>query len=409
MAERSRGSTFGALVREAAVMRQRLTIVATTVPRALLGWFRASRRGPGSLPPPAQRSVRQAGEVGVDELFLAANALVQPVPHRGTLRAAIDDTARLVDALGGREPLELHPEPAPLLDPYVKRAWSYGTRIERVEFPSECHLPPEVARRAPWLGAPQCATAHAVVLRHSGRPRPWVVCVHGAGQGRSSDLVAFRARHLHRDLGLNVALPVLPLHGRRLVRGARVPGFDFPANVAALLQGVHDIRRLLSWVIAQDAPHVAVYGVSLGAYTASAVAGVEPAVGTVVAGIPVSRLSQLLAYHLERFGGPRARVMGPLMRSEPLEALGALVDPLALPVMPSPQRRFVFAGLGDAVTTPEQALDLWEHWGRPRIEWYPGGHVGHVWSKEVHRFVDEILSGLPEGMDLPPTRRERAA
>ena len=47
-------------------------------------------------------------------------------------------------------------------------------------------------------------------------PRPWVVCVHGALMGRGSvDLRLFRARHLHEQLGLNVLLPVMPLHGPR--------------------------------------------------------------------------------------------------------------------------------------------------------------------------------------------------
>ena len=53
------------------------------------------------------------------------------------------------------------------------------------------------------------------MLRHK-EPWPWLVCVHGAEMGRAAlDLMLFRAWHLHQDLGLNVVLPVLPMHGPR--------------------------------------------------------------------------------------------------------------------------------------------------------------------------------------------------
>ena len=54
-----------------------------------------------------------------------------------------------------------------------------------------------------------------MLLRHKEH-RPWLVCVHGAEMGRAAlDLALFRAWHLHEDLGLNVVLPVLPMHGPR--------------------------------------------------------------------------------------------------------------------------------------------------------------------------------------------------
>lgn len=373
---------------------ERLQILAATLPRTLLGWVAAARRPPEGLPPPAPRTWRQAGEIGVDEFFLAASAMIRRVPSEEDLLQAMAETARVAEALEGTAAADLYRQPEPLIEPTVGEGWAFGTRFERLAYPSGCVLPPALEARAPWSRGYPNAVAHAVVLRHPGAPRPWVVCVHGAGQGRSTDLVSFRVQHLYRRLGLNVALPVLPLHGQRAVKGLDVPGMDPVQNVAATLQAVHDIRRLVGWIRRQGAPHVAVYGVSLGGHTAGIVAGLEPSVGTVVAGVPVTGLARLLAHQLRRVGGVRGRRLSGLLASEEALAVDRLIDPLSFAAHPPRERRFIFAGLGDAVTTPRHALELWEHWERPAILWYPGGHVSHVWSGEVKAFLDAALGDL---------------
>jgi hypothetical protein len=35
----------------------------------------------------------------------------------------------------------------------------------------------------------------------------------------------------------------------------------------------------------------------------------------------------------------------------------------------------VIAGVGDRICPPGHADALWRHWDRPRIHWYPGGHL----------------------------------
>jgi pimeloyl-ACP methyl ester carboxylesterase len=55
------------------------------------------------------------------------------------------------------------------------------------------------------------------------------------------------------------------------------------------------------------------------------------------------------------------------------------------------QRRMIIGGLGDRLAPPEQAKALWEHWGRPRLHWYPGNHMLHVrrgvYLKEMEEFM----------------------
>ena len=85
----------------------------------------------------------------------------------------------------------------------------------------------------------------------AARPtRPWLVCIHGYQMGRPLiDLSAFRPEWLARQHGLNLLLPVLPLHGPR-TRGRRSgDGYlagDILDTIHAQAQAMWDMRRLLS-------------------------------------------------------------------------------------------------------------------------------------------------------------------
>jgi hypothetical protein len=113
-------------------------------------------------------------------------------------------------------------------------------------------------------------------------------------------------------------------------------------------------------------------------------------------------------------------------------ASGALVDSLVLAIMKGPWahptladierlagevkashllyrslgwlERPEFAALADRIVPPIHARRLWEHWERPPISWYPGGHVSFFWTPGVQRFVEEALyrSGFTQ-----PTRMNR--
>jgi hypothetical protein len=56
------------------------------------------------------------------------------------------------------------------------------------------------------------------------------------------------------------------------------------------------------------------------------------------------------------------------------------------------ERRYIFAGLADRMSTFGQARRLWLHWGRPALAAYAGGHVGFFWSRTVRQFVDDAVS-----------------
>jgi hypothetical protein len=147
---------------------------------------------------------------------------------------------------------------------------------------------------------------------------------------------------------------------------------------------------MIGWTraVADDAP-IGLWGLSLGGYVASLVATLEEDLACVIAGIPATDILDLYHRHSPAVVRRRAlehRAMGP-----EASAVQSVVSPLVLTPTPPRDRLFVFAGLGDRMSTSGQALRLWEHWDRPRVAWYPGGHVGFWWAGSVNRFVTDAL------------------
>ncbi|WP_353585446.1 hypothetical protein [Mycobacterium sp. UM_Kg1] len=250
--------------------------------------------------------------------------------------------------------------------------------------------------RERWRSYTANDRAYALVLRHR-EPRPWLVGIHGAEMGHAGlDLWLFRARHLHEKFGLNIVLPVLPMHGPRgrgLPRGAAFPGEDVMDNVHAGAQGVWDVRRLLSWIRAQEPDsRIGLNSISMGGYIAALVASLEDDLTCAILGVPVADMVQLLGRHsgLSRTD-PRWQTV---MLAEPL---GRMTSPLSLQPRVPMRGRFIYAGIADQVVHPrEQVVRLWEHWGKPEIVWYRGGHTGFFEARPVQRFVETAIvqSGL---------------
>ena len=293
-------------------------------------------------------------------------------------------------------PEEFFMAPPPLTDVTVLPVKTRGRSYERMVFDSGYEPRVGEPGREQWLGYTANKREYALLLRHR-EPRPWLVCVHGAVMGRGLlDLTLFRASHLHTDLGLNVVLPVLPMHGPRargLPQGAAFPGEDVLDDVHAAAQGVWDVRRLLSWIRAQEPnSRIGLNSLSLGGFITSLVASLEDGLTCAILGVPVADMTELLGRHAGmRRSDPRRETVA---LAEPL---GRMVSPLSLDPRVPMAGRFIYAGIADQLVHPrEQVVRLWEHWGRPEIVWYKGGHTGFFQSRPVQRFVDAALvqSGL---------------
>jgi dienelactone hydrolase len=221
------------------------------------------------------------------------------------------------------------------------------------------------------------------------------------------DLLAFRAAHLHLKEGLNVILPVLPLHGPRRF-GRSGEGFlagEFLDTVLAEAQAMWDIRRLLSWVRTQSPPRSGVYGLSLGGCNTARVASLDSELSCAIAGIPAADFSRLAWRHGARLAILYAERRG-LLHDEVSEVL-RVVSPLALQPQVKKERRYIFAGVADRLVPSEQVRDLWVHWDRPRIVWYQGAHVTFRMHAEVGRLFQDALR--ESNLLAPSLRNSRAA
>ena len=370
----------------------------------LLGARLAGRAG--SLADPA-RPARKSGlgiasKIVLDEIFfaseLASATFVARRDHRRVLHETEDALAFYEDRGWLADPSDFHRSPPPLERMTLTRVYRPRLPYLHLRAPSGYAPHPGEPGRQRWLGQAPTHTLHAWLLRHTGRPRPWLVCIPGYRMGQPLiDFTGFRARWLHQTLGVNVAIPVMPLHGPRRVGRRGGDGFlsgDFVDTVHAQAQAVWVVRRLIGWLRAQGAPGVGVYGISLGGYTAALVASLESELDCVIAGIPASNFVQLARAHAPALLVRAAERAG--FSLDRIERLLRVVSPLALEPKVPHARRFLYAGLADRLASPDQASDLWRHWGQPRMLWYHGSHVSFVWEPEIQPLIAEALatSGL---------------
>lgn len=361
----------------------------------------------GRFPPTAGL----AAQVLLDEVLISAMRNPRLFPHGDDYRRAGEDIKVALDLWRRRgwldDPAGYHADPPAPSSYDLIRERSLGQRYEHLTFSSGYRPDPDEPGAGRWSEHGPNRTAHAFIRRHRNHDGPWLVCVHGFGMGRPGvDLRAFRAPLLHRDLGLNLLLPVLPLHGPRMDEGAQ-PGEGFMSidlldSVHGLAQSVWDIRAAIRWIRAThgDVP-VGIYGVSLGGCVAALVASVEDGLACAIAGIPAADLPGLYRRHAPPSVRRRAEEAGAL--GPDADAVHSVVSPLVLRPRVPQHRRYLFAGAGDRMSTSAQARLLWEHWERPQMAWYPGGHVGFWWARNVTAFVTAALaeSGLARPVTLP--------
>jgi hypothetical protein len=346
-----------------------------------------------------------AGQALLDEIVVAGFRAVRPGREGAELarvEAEAIEAAELYEARGWHEaPERFFAAPPPLTALTTRPVAGRGYAYARVGFDSGYEPHPGEPGRERWLGYAANRRARALMLRHD-EPRPWLISVHGAKMGRARiDLRLLRARWLHENLGLNVVLPVLPLHGPRrsgLGRQTDFPGDDVLDNIHGAAQSVWDVRRLVSWIRAEEpAARIGTTGVSLGGHVASLVASLEDGLACAIVGVPAVDLVDLIDYHARLApDDDRRRVLAAARRAS------TVVSPLSLTPRVPLEGRFVYAGLADRLVHPRrQVLRLWEHWGRPDIFWYEGSHVGFMRSKPVGRFVEGALirSGMVHGRD----------
>jgi hypothetical protein len=231
----------------------------------------------------------------------------------------------------------------------------------------------------------------------------------------SANIHGLAAEWIHDELGLNVLMPVLPLHGPRSSTRFSGGGLLQPefANVLHMFaQAVWDIRRQVSWIRSRTDAPVGLYGISLGGYAVSLASAFIEDLSCVIAGIPAVDFTSLARdnepWAYQAYGGD-------------LQTDWALVHDVMHPVSPltfepklSVGQRYIYAGVADRVARPDQARALWRHWGKPEIEWMPSGHVLASMKQDLKPFVRKVAGeqlfapgAAPFAVDSNPPEEER--
>jgi hypothetical protein len=331
--------------------------------------------------PPPESSLWMDAKTALDEALLAYLIGTSRLPGADEMVRIGTDARRLEELTRQRGWLE-HPEglhrapPAPERV-YVQQARVYGWAYERVNYPSAFAPDPELPGAELWVQHQNNRQVVGWVLRHPGPPRPWLVCIHGYRMGEAwLDFALFPPRWLHERLGLNVFMPVLPLHGPRRV-GLRSGDQYLDGNpldlVYALTQSLWDLRRGLAWLRSQEErARIGVLGYSLGGYNAALLAQYDEKLDFVVAGIPPSDLAAALWRHIPP--APREYFGAHGLDLERYRRLLAPVSPLARAPVLERDHLYLFAGTADRLVLPDQTLALSQHWQVP-VQWYQGAHL----------------------------------
>ena len=357
-----------------------------------------------------------AAKVAVDDLILGLEQFQSTgFALDGSIERIIDEIERTHQLFDGKglfeKPEAYHVRPPDLVAPEIRIKQIADHRVEVLRF--ESGYAPDAAEpgRERWLGYEPCRDAWAYVLRHEGPPRPWLIATNGYRMGHARiDVGLFERFHAGAGdrkvgsrmggpsgLGLNVLIPVLPLHGpRRLAwhSGSGFLGVDVVETLHAEAQAMWDMRRLLSWVRSQDAPAVGAFGLSLGGYTTALFASLAEELVCAVPGIPVSDIAGTLKRHGSTHQMRYAESLG--YDFDRAGELLRVVSPLALRPKVPHSGRMIFGATADRLVPPDQVRNLWRHWEEPEIVWYEGTHVSFASERAVWAGVDRTMreSGL---------------
>jgi len=348
--------------------------VAGVLPRA-----HAALRSEG-WSPLSPNGLRLLAEVVMDEAALTGMTLTAPPPKLARSEQACAAAADELSELG----IGAHADPEPLHEKKSRGRRFGRTVYERLTFEHNPKLPGTLTE----FGGPASAAVH--LCRRGDDRRPWLVWVHGAGQGQPLDLLFSRARRIQSELGFNVALPVQPGHGVRRNSWPAYPNMDPLANIAGMMRAVSEVRAVVRWLRPQSTA-IAVSGVSMGSPVAALVSHLE-AVDAVAVYTPIFGLNAMIAQHLGRWG-PSVVDVSDLLRSSTVARLASPVDLLATEPTAPPERRLIVGAWYDRMALREPAIALHERWGG-ELYWHDGGHAGHLLSRRVQSVSERFLGGL---------------
>ena len=343
--------------------------------------------------------LRTALKAMVDVLIVGYFTSTARIPSGQRADRIVDEIGQALrvyeDAGWDAHPATLHQDPEPLqgLQPTPARTLDHA--YQHLRWTSGFVPEPSLPGAQRFAGYTRNHTAHAWLLEHQDdAPRPWLVAIHGYRMGLDwLDMSLFPPQWLHEQLGLNVFMPVLPLHGHRragLRSGDKYLDGDFLELLHAQSQALYDLRTAARWIReARGATQMALLGYSLGGYNASLLAGFAQEFDVVIAGIPLVDIAEALWRNFPTI--PRRGVEDRGVDDDVVRRLLAPVSPLQFDCQVPPAHRHVFGGTADQLLPPPQAQLLARHWDCSPPTWFAGSHLSVRRERVVKDCIEVAL------------------
>ena len=352
---------------------------AGVLPRA-----HAALRNSGDWKPLSPTGARQLGEVMLDELALSGMTLTAPPPGSSAHLPRVRRRPTSSRRWGSNGHI---PSPEPLAVKSIRRRRLGRLTYEKLKFDHEPTLPRLACRLSGSAGPrPRSRTCAEPATSR----RPWLVWVHGAGQGQPIDLLFSRARRIRDELGFNIALPIQPGHGSRRDAWPPYPNMDPLTNVAGMMRVVSEVRALVRWLRPQSTV-MAVSGVSMGSPVAALVSHFEQVDGVAVY-TPILGLNAMISQHLGRWG-PSVDDTIELLGSDTVAAIDVRGRSHRRRADRAAAGRLIVGAWHDRMAMREPAQQLHERWGG-ELFWHRGSHVGHLFARGVQDASERFLGAL---------------
>ena len=242
---------------------------------------------------------------------------------------------------------------------------------------------------------PENRSVYARWWKHHAVPRATIVAVHAWSMGdQRVNSLAFVPGYFFKR-GFDVVLIELPYHGRRAPTGGESGALLFPdtdptRTNEAMGQSISDLRQLADYLRSKGRTSIGCVGVSLGAYLGALWASLDK-LEFCISVVPFVSMADF-AWDLVR---REKQTLAALSKGGITRALlrdtFALHSPLShQPKLPR-DRMLILAGLADDVVPRAHTRRLWEHWGRPKMRWFRGGHAAHFKKSDAFKEIDSFL------------------